>query len=254
MPIFLNALFSFPYMGWADYPVGILMLVSLLHLVQGLRNVDQVALSLAVVYAGLAALTKNEGLSFLAIVLIVLGLPYVVDALRRQRHFAPDWTPVAAVLFLSLAPLIAWQLYLKLNGIHSVRLVGQQSWQGLLPALPGRAMATLASIRLHFSLRGDYPWLVASYLLSVALITLSRTPFALAILAAISMQVASYFVVYLITPFELEYIGSVTLDRLLLQLAPSIVLLLAVALQPYVSMVASEPGTLARPRVEAPGT
>ena len=256
MPIFLNALFSFPYMGWADYPVGILMLVSLLHVTHGLRTGDRVSLSLAVVYAGLAALTKNEGLTFLAIILIVLGLLYLAATLRRKTPFAPDW-PLAAVVLLSLAPILAWQLYLKLNGISSARLVGQQTWVELVPALPGRAVATLASIRRHFSLQGDYPWLVASYLLSALLTVLSRTPVALAVLAAVSLQAASYFVIYLITPFDVEYIVSVSLDRLLLQLAPSLVLLLAVAAHPYVSTGVSEaqstPRTTARTTV-ADGT
>ena len=244
MPIFLNALFAFPYMGWADYPVGILMLVSLLHLVHGLRKGDHVSLALAVVYAALAALTKNEGLSFLAIVLIVLGLPYATTTLRRKEALAPNWSLVTVVV-LSLVPLIGWQLYLRFNGIHSARLVGQQSWLELLPALPGRAVAIMVSIRHHFSLRGDYPWLVASYLLAVLLTAFSRSRLGLAVLAAVSLQVASYFVVYLITPFETEYIVSVTFDRLLLQLAPSVVLLLAVAAHPYLSVgVSTEPKEL----------
>jgi hypothetical protein len=252
MPIFLNALFSIPYMGYADYPVGILMLVSLLHLVQGIRTDDHIAWSLAIVYAALAALTKNEGLSFLAIVLIVRATQYIIAAARQRRLFAPNWTLVAGVLFLSLAPLIGWQLYLKHNGIPADRVVSQ-SWLQLLPGLPGRAGATLASIRRHFSLRGDYPWLVVSYLLSVVLIALSRTPLSLTVLAAISMQLASYLVVYLITPFEIEFIVSTTMERLLLQLAPSLVLLLAAAVHPYLSAGVSDSPTLARTRVEAPG-
>jgi hypothetical protein len=246
MPIFLNAVFSFPYMGWADYPVGILMLVSLLHLLHGLRAAERFSYeplhelrtgqhfsyALAVVYAALAALTKNEGLSFLAIVLILLGLPYLITTLRRRNPFRPDWTLVLVVL-LGLAPLVAWQLYLKLNGIHSARLVSQSSWQQLLPTLPGRAVATLVSIRKLVSFQFDYPWLAVSYVLSVLLIWYRRAPFAWRILAVITLQAAGYFVVYLITPFDTDYIVSVTFDRLMLQMAPSLLLLLAVAVHPY---------------------
>ncbi len=144
MPIFLSALFSFPYMGWADYPFAILMLVSLLHLVQGLRTGDHFSYALAVVYAGLGALTKNEGVSFLGIVVVVLGAPYLIKALRLKKAPGLDRTFVIVVL-LGVAPLIAWQLYLRFNGIHAARLVSQQGWRELVPTLPGRAVAPSCS-------------------------------------------------------------------------------------------------------------
>ena len=252
MPIFLNALFNFPYMGWADYPFAILMLVSLFHLVHGFRTGDHFSYALAVVYAALGALTKNEGVGFLAIVLIVLGVPYLVTALRLKKPPGLDRTFVLVVV-LGVAPLIAWQLYLRFNGIHAARLVSQQGWRELLPALPGRAVATVESIRQMFSFKLDYPWLVASYLLSVLLIAFSRARFALPVLIAISLQAAGYFIVYLITPFDTNYIVSTTFDRLMLQLAPSLLLLLAIALHPYVRAVAkaSEGEPLGRSRAQA---
>lgn len=252
MPIFLGALFSFPYMGWADYPFAILMLVSLLHLVHGLRTGDHFSYALAVVYAALGALTKNEGVSFLAIVLVVLGAPYLITALRLKKPPGLDRTFVIVVV-LGVAPLIAWQLYLRLNGIHAARLVSQQSWRELLPGVPGRAVATLGSIRQMFSFKLDYPWLAASYLLSVLLIAFARAPFALPVLIAISLQAAGYFAVYLITPFDTNYIVSTTFDRLMMQLAPSLLLLLAIALYPYVRNEAStsERELSGRPRAQA---
>jgi hypothetical protein len=236
-PIFLNAVFAFPYMGWADYPVAILMLVSLLHLVAGLNTGARPSYALAIVFAGLAALTKNEGESFLLLVVLVLAIPFIVALARRRAPFAPDRTSVALVV-LGLAPFIAWLLYLKFNGIESARVVGQTGLRELLPSLPGRIGDVLVQIRKLFSFKLDYPWLVASYLVSAVLIAFARTRTGLVVLIVLSGQIAGYFAVYLIAPFDAQYIVSTTFDRLMLQLTPSLVLLLAVALAPYVTPAA----------------
>jgi hypothetical protein len=48
--------------------------------------------------------------------------------------------------------------------------------------------------------------------------------------AAVVAQVAAYFIAYLLTPYDLDWIISTTFGRLILQLAPSILLLLAITL------------------------
>jgi hypothetical protein len=240
MPIFLPAIFSFPYMGWADYPVATLMLISLLHLVHGNRTGDRASFSFAIVFASLAALTKNEGLSFLAVILIVLAAPSVVTSIRRKKMIVPS-IPLIAVVLLSLAPLIAWQLYLKLNGIQSARVVGEQSVHDLLVLLPGKVIATVRAIRAQLSFQSDYPWIASGYILSLGLSALSRSLLALPLVAIVSLQAASYLIVYLVTPLDINYLVSVTFDRLMLQLAPSIVLLLAIAIVPYLATPSDRP-------------
>ena len=47
---------------------------------------------------------------------------------------------------------------------------------------------------------------------------------------AVVAQVAAYSVAYLVTPYDLDWIILTTFGRLLLQLAPSILLLLAITL------------------------
>src|SRR5260370_6344829 len=88
-PIFVKALFDFQYMGWADYPFAILMLVSLLHFLAGLRSGDSASYALSLVFAALSAFTKNEGLTFLGIMLLVVGITYATAIARRTSRFAP---------------------------------------------------------------------------------------------------------------------------------------------------------------------
>jgi putative copper export protein len=70
--------------------------------------------------------------------------------------------------------------------------------------------------------------------LSAILIFFSRSGLGLRVLLVVSGQLLSYFLVYLVTPNDLGYIVFTTFDRLVLQIAPSVLLLLAVALHPYI--------------------
>jgi len=236
-PIFLKALFDFQYMGWADYPFAILMLVSLLHFLDGLRSGDSVSYALSIVFAALSAFTKNEGLTFLAIMLLVVGITYARAIAQRTSRFVPDWKLVAVVA-LGVAPLIAWRVYLQLQGIQTARVLGDESLS-LLPGLPNRTVAVLREIRSLASLKLDYPWLAVSFALSLVLVTFSRARDGWLVLIVIGLQIAAYFYVYLTAPFDVQYIVSTTFDRLTLQLTPSIVLLLAIAIHPYVTAEAS---------------
>ncbi len=105
----------------------------------------------------------------------------------------------------------------------------------LLPGFPNRTVAILREIRSLASLKLDYPWLALSFALSLVLVTFSRARDGRLVLIVIGLQIAGYFYVYLTAPFDVQYIVSTTFDRLMLQLTPSIVLLLAIAIHPYVA-------------------
>jgi hypothetical protein len=233
LPIFQVALFSYAQMGWADYPVGILMLVSLQHLLHGRLTGDPLSYLAAGVFAALAAVTKNEGLSFLAITVLLLLVMFAVASMRGRRPAISRSLLLLGLLWL--LPVIAWQAYLRVHGIHGARLVGQQGFGQLLPALPGRAIAVLSSVRHVVSLHGDYGWIGIDLLLALLLIGFKRSRAAIPVTAAVLLQLAAYLAVYLVTPFEIGYIVNSSLDRLVLQITPSLLLLLAVALHPYLA-------------------
>jgi hypothetical protein len=230
MPIFSFALFSSHYMGWADYPFGIWMLVSLIYLFDGVRSDDAVSLLFAVIAAAMAALTKNEGLSFLAIVLLLLGyrLARKLLATRAVPSIAPR---VLATGLLALLPVVLWQLYIRAHGFDHAMLSHRQ-WGPLLGALPGRALQILRGTRPLASLALDYPWIAVSFVLASLLLVIRRPPVSAWVYAAVAGQIAAYFIAYLLTPYDLDYILATTFGRLFLQLAPSILLLLAVTLGP----------------------
>jgi hypothetical protein len=228
MPIFGLALLYSPYMGWADYPFGIWMLVSLIFLFDGMRTDESVSLLFAVIAAAMGALTKNEGLSFLAIVLLLVGYR-LARKVAATRAVPPLDARLLATGLLALAPVILWQLYLRVEGFdHAV--LSDRNWGQLLPALPGRALQILRGTRQLVYERLDYPWIGASFVLASLLLLFRRPPFSQWVYAAVVAQIAAYFIAYLVTPYDLDWIISTTFGRLLLQLAPSILLLLAITL------------------------
>lgn len=246
MPIFSFALFSSHYMGWADYPLGIWMLVSLIFLFDGVRADDGVSLLFAVVAAAMAALTKNEGLSFLAIILLLLGYR-LARKVAATRAVPPIDPRILATGLLVLAAVVLWQLYIRSQGFDHA-LLSHRQWGQLLAALPGRAVQILRGTRPLATFSLDYPWVAVSFVLASLLLFIRRPRVSGWVYTAVVGQIVAYFIAYLLTPYDLNYILSTTLGRLFLQLAPSVLLLLAITLgQPP----AAEQDTSVKPTITA---
>jgi len=230
LPLFANFLFYPAFMGFADYAVGVCMMLSLAHLQQGELNNQPASYLFSIVFAAFAALTKNEGMVFLAITLGLVGLRLVLT-MRRPARMLRYWRASLLVL-LALTPVALWQIYTRSHGFES-ELLAHRNWGELLPLLPRRTLVILGSLRRLVSFYLDYPWLAVSFALSTALLVRSRFRFGLMVYAAISLQLISYFLAYLFTPYDLGWILSTSVDRLIVQIAPSLILMLAISLHPY---------------------
>jgi uncharacterized membrane protein (Fun14 family) len=241
MPMFAPALLTGPYFGYADYPLGVCMMLSLLYFFEGQTTRHPTAYLFTVVFAALAALLKNEGLPFLAIVLVLLGIHLAVTGQLRnpeRRHW-----PILTVGLLAIVPVIAWRLYVSLAGLA---ISPQVSLAQDISQLPARASTIvrfvlgLPRITTIGSVDGDRPisyvdilWLGLSFLLSGLLLAANRFRAGTLIYAAIALQAAGYFLVLLFTPLDLLFQLSTAASRLLIQLAPSVVLMLGIALSPF---------------------
>jgi hypothetical protein len=124
--------------------------------------------------------------------------------------------------------VLLWQLYIRAQGFDHAMLSHRQ-WGELLTSLGGRAVHILRAPQLAYP-RLDYPWIAISFVLASLLLLFRRPPVSAWLYAAVVAQVAAYFIAYLLTPYDLDYILSTTFDRVILQLAPSILLLLAITL------------------------
>lgn len=85
VPQFLPMLFQIKYMGYADYPLAVTMMISAIFVIKSITSVPNSDWFLAVVFASFAAVIKNEGLPFFAIVLLVLAITFLSHFKKWKR-------------------------------------------------------------------------------------------------------------------------------------------------------------------------
>lgn len=224
----LQTSFVLPYyMGYADYAVGALMMISLAYLYRSTRLGRDEASALAVVFAALAALTKNEGVPFLLIVSLIIGIGLAL-AIVRDREWPRRL--LIGVVIASLIPVLAWQVYVKVHGFAN-DFISQQSTHWTLSLLASRAH-TIAAFLWHLINReDDYPWLAVAWIVSTALTVMLRYRALTLVGLAVTAQAVFYGLALLLTPFDLNFQLVTSADRLILQLSPCLVLLLGLALR-----------------------
>src|SRR5690242_14942720 len=95
----LQTFFVFPYyMGYADYPIAALMLISVAFLYRSATLGSDQDSAFAVLFAALAALTKNEGIPFLLVVGIAVGVAFV-----RRLTSLREWPPARVTALVVIA-------------------------------------------------------------------------------------------------------------------------------------------------------
>ena len=224
----LQTSFVLPYyMGYADYAVAVLMLLSLAHLYRSVRLGRDLDSGLAFLFAALAALTKNEGLPFLLVIAVVFVFGAAWGRVKERETPSPLLFSVAAA---GLLPVVAWQVYTRVHGFNSdVLSLPHPAWT--IGLLTSRAR-TIASFFFHLMNRNDdYPWLAAGWIVATVLTVISRYRRLTLVWAALTAQGLTYGIALLTTPNEVTFELNTAADRLVLQLVPSLLLLLGLALR-----------------------
>jgi Dolichyl-phosphate-mannose-protein mannosyltransferase len=196
-------------------------------------------LSQAGLAAGFAAWTKNEGVLFVC----ALVASRTLIAFRSRRQAAPDFGLLSACR-ISLAYLLAGILPILLVVMYFKRAIAPSSelfadramlFHKLLD--PGRYWAIIRWYAKDF-LRFGHWLLIPGTLLLVGFGIVARrndeqnqqAGFRTGLLA-LSLTLAGYFAIYVITPYDLYWHLRFSLDRLFLQAWPSAVFLFFVAIK-----------------------
>ena len=178
---------------------------------------------MAGVMAGLAAWTKNEGLLFVLVLVVVRCL--VVSASRGVKA----WIHELPAFAVGLLPPIAFVLYFKflMVGATNELVIGQTPHTILRNLLTAGRYVTIAKW-LASEVLGFGGWVVMltplllMYLL-LAGINQERKDRSAIYTGSIALMLmgCGYISVYILTPFDLVWHLSTSLDRLLMQLWPS---------------------------------
>ena len=225
---------------FADLPLAFFILTTLALLLFPARSAAGCpgALILAGLAAALCAWTKNEGLLFLLVAaagLFGITLPAGggKQAFRRTAAFLAGALPVLLIVIyfkLRLAPtndlmagfnwdalsgkLFDWDRYEAIA--RAFFITGISFTQGLVDVRVG----------MHLNPGAVGIILLAVYLLFTGVrIDRGDRPFLLQTGAILLMMLAGYFFIYVMTPLDLTYHLITSLNRLFLQLWPSVILL-----------------------------
>ncbi len=188
------------------------------------------ALALAGLAAGLAAWTKNEGLLFV-IALLVAHFAVVARA-RGLRAYAREVLPLAAGLLSGLAILIYFKSTLAPPSDLASLMAGQSVFAKLLD--PNRYFTIVGELLQRAPLREGFRigvvYVLAIYGICVGLGAKRTRGVALAA-STLLLLCAGYLAVYLTTPYDLPWHISTSMDRLLVQVWPTFVLVLFLLLR-----------------------
>jgi hypothetical protein len=214
---------------YADVPLACYMLGAVL-----LAAADQPIL--AGLFAGFAAWTKDEGLLFLAVFLIVMALLRRTNVLRAAIGAA---APLALVLAFKLVLAHGTaSLPARAAAGMGARLADFHRYTFALGSLAGAFVAMGANFYHPI-----YPAVVAAAILRFERAQRRMTLFATLIAAA---MLVGYFAVYVVTPDEIAWLVGTTVNRLVVQVWPLLLLTLFVALRTPESLMPA-PAPVAAP-------
>lgn len=209
----------------ADVPISAYFLGGFVFLLLYLRQNNPSLLLLAGLMAGFSAWTKNEGIYFwissaFVCVMLLVGIE---KKLGRILYFLTGSLFPLVIVFL-FKILLAPENDLFQNNVSIL--------EKLLD--PARYSMILIEFARHISVFGGWPlgifWILTGYAISVGLeFNHSRAKYVVAMLPL--LQLAGYFVIYLITPRDLTWHLSTSLGRLLTQIFPLSLFILMLALR-----------------------
>jgi hypothetical protein len=223
LPVFAPALLTGSEMGYADFPLACVLFASACALIGGGPGI-----ALAIALGCVAAAVKLEGQAYLFGLLLVSLAMVLTSAVPRPRisRVAVGWLlPLIAIAgwWPVTSYVLNYHLRLADNSIGSVLSVDSVS---RLREVISFAIGTL-------SIRNDYGWLLLAMVLSLQLMIFKRTRAAVTVGCLLLWQSGVYLVAYVVSSEGLLYLLSTTIFRLYMQLAALVVLLLALALEPF---------------------
>lgn len=207
---------------YSDTPLSAFMLAAIVLLLLAERAGGRRGLiALAGFSAGLAAWTKNEGVMFVLVLLLV----QLLFALRRGG--VREAIGRLGCLMAGMAAPLAMTFYLKTLTRANDLVAGQGAGSTLARLTDPERYLQIAQAFAGESLRSGHGLalvLIGFVAIAGGVATRARRPGLAAALAVLVVMFAGYFGVYVLTPHDLAWHLSTSMDRLFLQLWPSAIL------------------------------
>ncbi len=240
----------------ADIPLSFFILGTIVALFihDGRESPRAAAIAMAGLLAGLAAWTKNEGILFCMLVLLVRPVVTCFDGGPRRA------SGEFLCLFAGAAPALFVLLFFKTAIAPQSDLMAGQTAGGFLDRLceTGRYVSVLTSyLRTGLTFTQGIPDVRAPFTMNPFIPGLILLTACLALTgverksregrgfltgwAVVALMLAGYFFVFILTPHDLKWHLLTALNRLFLQLWPAVIFLVFMAARGYRPAPAEEP-------------
>lgn len=227
VPQFLPMLFQLKYMGYADFPLAVVCMLSVIFLLRGTRQVFSSDWYLALFFASCAAVMKNEGIAFLGIMLLILGGFSLVQTTGWTRE--NGWQKLTVRVLLAgaiLLPNILWIVYKQQHNLVVDFKYGNLAASGV--GLYERLHTVAAFMWLYIRTNPIFHWELVAIVIGTIGTLWYRTKLSLVVAAVLWLQLGSFVLSYVFSPYDLKFHILSSIDRLLTQILPVIILLLVV--------------------------
>lgn len=196
--------------GYADLPLSyyfFLVMSLILQVNKKISNKDLIIINL---FLGVGALIKNEGLTFL---LIIQGYLIVnIIKVKKYKKFV--------YLLIGLIILFIWEIFKYENNLPGSYLTRGVFNISRMPVILQEVLKEMFNLQ-----RWNLIW--PAYFISILISRFTRTTFLLIIMPM--LQLSIYLFVYFITPLDLILHIRSSFDRLLIHIAPMIILFICIA-------------------------
>lgn len=236
-PIYLNSI----YLGYADIPVSLFFSLSFIFSLKYFYKTDLSFLIVSIIFAATAATIKSEGIMFFIITILVLGLYSVLEYIKNK-----DIKKFFSLKLLFLAPFLGtilfWEYVKASRNYESEHFVS--GWEVL--SIAEYMERALKFIYWTFRYVSDTDYfglfllgiIVTSF--SCIFIVKKRQYLNLLTLLIPLGQFLGYFLLYLLTIQDIDWLIQTALGRLLLQLFP-LIFILAISLSIKPKLIVGNP-------------
>lgn len=221
LPVSLGELYSGDFVGYADITLSVYFMGFCGFLYLYLLNRNRGFLAIAVLFLGMGAWTKNEGLTFAMIGVCFIALCCSKELMSNRLFFLKT----AGMLSVVVMPWFIYKLYLGisseyLGNINLSVISGNTNRLSVILKKTGEFM--FGKIALF-----NFTWYGYALLSLINWRGFLHRP--LSVLQAMFVsQLFVYITVYMITPHDIVWHLNTSLDRLLLHLTPLAMLITAV--------------------------
>ena len=220
LPIGLGEFSKGDFVGYADITLSIYFISFCGFLYLFLLNQNYLFLTIAVLFLGMGAWTKNEGLTF-ALIGACLIAQYLSGKLKRRL------LTISVVLAVFILPWFAYRLYFGIPGeyfssnLNFSVILGNVSRLSVIVNAMGKAMfvdniALFSFIWYGYILTSLVNWRGFFHSPLFVLQTMFLS------------QIATYIFIYMISPHDIVWHLATSVDRLILHLTPLAMLITAV--------------------------